>query len=122
MTTARILGVEGGGTRTAWTLVEDDGSKLIVVEEGELPPTNFRLTSHEQIRAIFRELPRDVDRVGVFLAGCGTAADRAELTKLCAEVWPRAAIVTGSDRDSGFAAAFAEGDGITVNAGTGASG
>src|SRR5712691_1576414 len=121
MVTARVLGVEGGGTRTAWTLVEVDDGKLSVVDEGELPPTNFRLTRHEQIRAIFRELPREVERVGAFLAGCGTETDRAELTKLCAEVWPRAAIITGSDRDSGFAAAFGDRDGITVNAGTGAS-
>ena len=121
MATARLLGVEGGGTRTAWTLVNVDGSELFIVDEGELPPTNFRLTSREQIVTIFREMPREVDRVGAFLAGCGTETDRAELTKLCAEVWPRAAIITGSDRESGFAAAFGEGDGIAVNAGTGAS-
>ena len=66
-------------------------------------------------------MPRPVERVGAFLAGCGTPADRADLAKLCAEVWPEASIVTGSDRESGFAAAFGEGDGIAVNAGTGSS-
>ena len=40
---------------------------------------------------------------------------------LCAEIWPKAKIVAGSDRDSGLAAGLGRGDGIVVNAGTGAS-
>ncbi len=118
---ARTLGVEGGGTKTAWVLLEDDESGPKLIDEGQLPPTNFRLTNRERLAAIFRELSRKVERVGVFLAGCGTPTDHAELAKLCADVWPRAAIVTGSDRESGFAAAFGDGDGIAVNAGTGAT-
>jgi N-acetylmuramic acid 6-phosphate etherase len=120
MRKSRILGVEGGGTETVWVVVEDDGSDLKIIEQGHLPPANFRLTSRERLRAIFCEMPREVERVGVFLAGCG-ATDRAELVKVCTEIWPRAAIVTGSDRDSGFAAAFGDGEGIAVNAGTGAT-
>ena len=117
---ARILGVEGGGTKTVWALLEDDEGGPKIIAEGQLPPTNFRLTDRERLAAIFREMPPEVERVGVFLAGCGPA-DRAELAKLCGKVWPRAAIVTGSDRESGFAAAFGDGDGIAVNAGTGAT-
>ena len=56
----------------------------------------------------------------MFLAGCGTD-DRRSLENLCAEIWPEAKIVVGSDRDSGLAAALGRGDGIVVNAGTGAS-
>jgi N-acetylmuramic acid 6-phosphate etherase len=119
--TGRILGIEGGGTKASWMLFTAQGDKLQLLEEGRLAPTNFRLTSRERILEIWREMPRAVDRVGVFLAGCATTADRASLTKLCAEVWPQAAIVTGSDRESGFASAFGDGDGITVNAGTGSS-
>ena len=117
----RILGIEGGGTRTSWMLFDFSGEELRLLEEGRLAPANFRLTSHAQIQELWRELPRSVTRVGAFLAGCGTPTDRAELRKLCAEVWPEAVIVTGSDRESGFAAAFGEGDGIAVNAGTGSS-
>ena len=102
-------------------LFESGGAELQLVEEGRLAAANFRLTSAAQIRELWRELPRNVGRVGAFLAGCGTPADRTELQKICAEVWPEAMIVTGSDRESGFAAAFAEGDGIVVNAGTGSS-
>jgi N-acetylmuramic acid 6-phosphate etherase len=56
----------------------------------------------------------------MFLAGCG-ANDRHSLEMLCAQIWPSAKLVAGSDRDSGLAAALGRGDGIAVNAGTGAS-
>jgi N-acetylmuramic acid 6-phosphate etherase len=117
----RILGVEGGGTKTSWVLVEHEADSLRVIEQGKLPPSNLRLVSSEQLRAIFQQMPRETNRVGMFLAGCATEDDRSALKKLCAEVWPTAKIVVGSDRDSGLAAALGRGDGIAVNAGTGAS-
>jgi N-acetylmuramic acid 6-phosphate etherase len=117
----RILGVEGGGTKTAWVLVERLDAEFHVIDQGRLPPSNFRLESQDRLRAIFRELPLPIDRAGVFLAGCGTAEDRQSLLRLCAEIWPKARIVTGSDRESGLAAALEHGDGILVNAGSGSA-
>jgi N-acetylmuramic acid 6-phosphate etherase len=125
----RILGVEGGGTKTAWVLVEpvaptgrdDPGWEFHVIDQGKLPPSNFRLTTPERLRVIFAELPKQIDRAGVFLAGCGTEEDRRSLKQICLEIWPNAKIVTGSDRDSGLAAALDHGDGIVVNAGSGSS-
>jgi len=119
----RILGVEGGGTKTAWVLVvaEMPGSEFRIVDQGKMPPSNFRLTTPERLRAIFAELPKQIDRAGVFLAGCATEEDRRSLKQVCLEVWPNAKIVTGSDRDSGLAAALDHGDGIVVNAGSGSS-
>ena len=97
----KILGVEGGGTKTAWVLVArpvagvaDAGSQLQILDQGKLPPSNFRLATPERLRSIFRELPKEIARVGVFLAGCGTAEDRQTLSKLCAETWPQAKIIT----------------------------
>src|SRR5256714_6146928 len=113
----KILGIEGGGTKTAWALV-DDGA---IVEAGKLPPSSLRLTPPDQIAKIFRVLPRNGDRIGVFLAGCATEEDRAALLKLARAVWPRAKIVAGSDRDSAMAACLRDRDGIAVNAGTGSS-
>ena len=121
----RILGVEGGGTKTAWMLVEavaeTPGCEFRVIDQGKLPPSNFRLTTSERLRLIFAELPRQIDRAGVFLAGCATEEDRRLLEQICLEVWPNAKIVTGSDRDSGLAATLDHGDGIVVNAGSGSS-
>ena len=117
----RILGVEGGGTKTAWCLVERTDATFGVIGQGKLPPSNFRLQTPDRLKAIFRELPREIDRAGVFLAGCGTAEDRQSLSRLCAEIWPNAKIITGSDRKSGVAAALEHGDGIVVSAGSGSS-
>ena len=123
----RILGVEGGGTKTAWVQVETVAGvdshawEFRVIDQGKLPPSNFRLTTPERLRVILAELPKQIDRAGVFLAGCGTEGDRSALKKICLELWPNAKIVTGSDRDSGLAAALDHGDGIVVNAGSGSS-
>ena len=123
----RILGVEGGGTKTAWAFVEavvgtgDHGWEFRVLEQGKLQASNFRLTAPERLRAILAELPKQIDCAGVFLAGCATAEDRGALRQICLEVWPKAKIVTGSDRASGLAAALDHGDGIVVNAGSGSS-
>src|SRR5436190_4387556 len=117
----KILGVEGGGTKTSWVLVERAGNELSVLDQGKLPPANFRLATPGELRAILSELPKEITSVGIFLAGCGTEEDRQSLTRLCAEIWPKAKIVVGSDRDSGLAAALGHGDGIVVNAGSGSS-
>jgi len=115
----RILGIEGGGTKTAWVVLEREGGKVLA--EGKLPPANFRLATPDHLRALFRALPSEVDRIGIFLAGCGTDEDRRTVEKLGSEVWPDAKIVAGSDRVSGLAAALGNGDGIAINAGTGSS-
>ena len=117
----KILGVEGGGAKTSWVVVERGEDDLRVLDQGKLPPANFRLAKPDELRAMFRELPKEIARAGIFLAGCGTEEDRHSLTRLCAEVWPQAKIVVGSDRDSGLAAALGHSDGIVVNAGSGSS-
>ena len=94
----KILGVEGGGTKTSWVLAARSENELRVLDQGKLPPANFRLATPDQLRVIFSELPKQVNRAGVFLAGCGTEEDRQSLTRLCAEIWPQAKIMVGSDR------------------------
>jgi N-acetylmuramic acid 6-phosphate etherase len=121
----RILGVEGGGTKTAWALVETvanaSGAEFCILKQGKLPPSNFRLTTPDRLRIILAELPKQIDRAGVFLAGCATEEDQRALRQICLGIWPNAKVVTGSDRDSGLAAALDHGDGIVVNAGSGSS-
>jgi N-acetylmuramic acid 6-phosphate etherase len=117
----KILGVEGGGTKTSWVLLERGEADLRILDQGKLPPANFRLATPGELRTMFRELPKEIQRAGIFLAGCGTEEDRQSLTRLCSEVWPQAKIIVGSDRDSGLAAALGHSDGIVVNAGSGSS-
>ena len=103
------------------TAANTPGLEFRILQQGKLPASNFRLTAPERLRAILAELPKQMDRAGVFLAGCATDEDRGALRQICLEIWPNAKIVTGSDRDSGLAAALDRGDGIVVNAGSGSS-
>lgn len=114
-----VLGIEGGGTKTEWVTI-DSGLERIAAS-GSLPAANLRLISDEALLQIFNVLPRDPTHVGVFLAGCVNEADRSRLRALAERCWHEARIVVGSDRDSGFATAFRDRDGITVIAGTGSA-
>jgi len=84
-----------------------------ILEQGKLWASNFRLTAPERLHAIFAELPTQIDRAGVFLAGCGTDEDRRALGK-SASMSGKRENRNGSDRDSGLAAALDHGDGIVV--------
>ncbi len=118
----RVLGIEGGGTKTEWVLAACHGVVPPVIErEGKLAAANLKLISDQALLDLFSVLPRDATHVGAYLAGCATPADAARLKGLVAQVWPEAQIRVGSDRDSAMAVAFGEDDGIAVIAGTGAA-
>jgi N-acetylmuramic acid 6-phosphate etherase len=117
----RILGIEGGGTKTEWVLLAGDADEHRVLRRGMLPASNMKLTSDDGLHRLFSALPHDVTHVGVYLAGCATAEDRVRLSTLSTEAWPQAHLSVGSDRDSGLATAFRADDGIAVIAGTGAA-
>ena len=116
-----ILGVEGGGSKTDWVLVRHADRSPQIVDSGKLPAGNFILLTEQDLRDLLQQLPSDVQSVGVFLAGCKTEGDRARLRAICESVWPNTKIAVGSDRDSGFAAAFGAGDGIAVISGSGSA-
>lgn len=113
-----VLGIEGGGTKTEWALLDEDGREL---RSGALPAANLRLITDAALLNLFRVLPADATHVGAFLAGCADAADRKRLEGIVQQVWPSAVVAVGGDRESGFATAFGDGDGIAVIAGTGSA-
>ena len=117
----RILGIEGGGTKTDWVLLTGEADEHKILSQGTLPASNLRLISDAALARLFAVLPAEATHVGVFLAGCATEADRARLRGLGEKAWPRAVLAIGSDRDSGLATAFGAEDGIAVIAGTGAA-
>ncbi|HEY5704257.1 MAG TPA: N-acetylmuramic acid 6-phosphate etherase [Terrimicrobiaceae bacterium] len=116
-----ILGIDGGATKTDWALCEMMPHGLRPVKEGRLGPGSMKLLDPVNLQRLLGALPREVSRVGVFLAGCATAQDRSRLEEVASSIWPDASIRVGSDRESGFAAAFGNGDGIAVIAGTGSA-
>ena len=117
----RILGVEGGGTKTAWVLVEHDGDSFRIIEQGKLPPSNLRLTSVERLSAIFGRCRPMRNRVGMFLAGCATEEDRKRLQSCAARSGRRRKLLPGAIAIQDWLRRLGRGDGIAVNAGTGAS-
>jgi len=117
-----ILGIEGGGTKTDWVSlrISPDGQATLL-DRGRLPAANYRLIENADLGTLLRSLPARATHVGIFLAGCATLAEADELATLAAAIWPDAEIATGGDRESGYAAAFGDGDGIVVIAGTGSA-
>ncbi|MBA2744445.1 MAG: N-acetylmuramic acid 6-phosphate etherase, partial [Chthoniobacterales bacterium] len=113
----RVLGIDGGGTKTEWALLSGNGT---LIKEGLFPAANLRLISDDALGRMFEVLP-DATHVGAFLAGCANDDDRARLHSMVQHRWPHAQVTVGSDRQSGFATAFAGGDGIAVIAGTGSA-
>lgn len=116
-TSTRILGIEGGGTKTDWVY----GKEGRIVQQGKFGTGNMRLIDDKTLLDYFQQMPAEVDAVGVYLAGCITAADRARLQGLVSQIWPRARISLGSDRESGYETVLGNGDGIITIAGTGSS-
>ncbi len=117
----RILGIEGGGTKTEWVLLSGEAGECRVISQGALPGSNLRLVTDEALGRLFSVLPTDATHVGVFLAGCATEQDRTRLRGLAERAWPGAMLAIGSDRDSGLATSSGDEDGIVVIAGTGAA-
>lgn len=117
----RVLGIEGGGTKTEWVLLAGASSNSRLIERGALPASNLRLIRDDALHGLFSVMPREVTHVGAFLAGCATDDDRSRLRRIAKTVWPEAVLALGSDRDSGLATAFRGSDGIVVIAGTGAA-
>ncbi len=117
----RVIGIEGGGTKTEWVVVTREGATRKIAPIGTLPASNLRLISDEELLRILGVLPKDPTHVGVCLAGCATSEDRSRLQRLVDQVWPNARNYVGSDRDSAMASAFRAEDGIAVIAGTGAA-
>ena len=116
-----VLGVEGGATKTEWILADSGEDRFAVLEQGRLGPGNLALLDTEGLRALLNALPAGVSRTGIFLAGCAGEADRQRLQTAARERWPDASVISGSDRDSGYAAALGGDDGIHVIAGTGSA-
>jgi N-acetylmuramic acid 6-phosphate etherase len=116
-----VLGVEGGGSKTNWVFLKQSETKSELIESGELPSSNLKLTSRTQLTQMLQLLPSDATDVGIFLAGCVTKQDRNYLLEIAKRVWPNAQIQAGSDRESALAAAFGDQDGIAVISGTGSA-
>ncbi len=118
-----ILGIEGGGTKTTWALLSPEGK---ILKRGEAGPGNTLLLSDAALanllEAIRRGAGTKIAAIGGAFAGCQLPSDRARVEKFVRRAWPRAGVVRiMEDTRSVLAAAFGDGPGIAVIAGTGSN-
>ncbi|MCE0523270.1 MAG: N-acetylmuramic acid 6-phosphate etherase [Methylacidiphilales bacterium] len=118
-----ILGIEGGGTKTTWALLTREGK---VLSQGSAGPGNTLLLADSALEKLFRAIRREagghVDAIGGAFAGCQLPAEKIRVEKILRRVWPRAGTVrVMEDTRSVLAAAFGDGPGIVVIAGTGSN-
>jgi len=94
----RLLGIEGGGTRTSALLVEGTDSVLASFAVG---PGNLQLLNGEELSALLAsirdQLPCKPDRIGIGMAGVRSAADRERLRRAVATTWPNTPSTVGDD-------------------------
>jgi N-acetylmuramic acid 6-phosphate etherase len=122
-TTGNVLGIEGGGTKTTWALLTRDGK---ILAQGTVGPGNTLLLSDTALKklllAIRKTAGTDIEAIGGAFAGCQLPAEKARVEKILRATWPTAKVVrVMEDTRSVLAAAFGDGPGIVVIAGTGSN-
>jgi N-acetylmuramic acid 6-phosphate etherase len=118
-----VLGIEGGGTKTTWVRVAPDGT---VRAQGTAGPGNTLLLGAPALQDLLGTIAgvagRDVVAIGGAFAGCAQATEKKRVEEAIRLVWPHVAAVRAmEDTRSILAAAFGDGPGIVVIAGTGAN-
>jgi len=118
-----VLGIEAGGTKTRWVLLDARGRRLAQGTEG---PGNVLQVGGEGLRKLFRKigtcLPQTPMSIGAGLAGARGPVEMALARGALKAVWPGTKkVVVGQDTDSALAAAWGKEDGFLVIAGTGSN-
>lgn len=115
-----ILGIDGGGSKTAFLLVDSQGHELARTETG---PSNYtaigRVRSAEAIRRGISALPRTPDVIIGGFAGAGGRDGAAHYRETLAALAPQSRIGIGTDAHIAYHGALGERSGVVVIAGTG---
>ncbi|KQO63744.1 N-acetylglucosamine kinase [Curtobacterium sp. Leaf261] len=125
---SRFLGVDGGGTKTAFILIDDSGTVLAETRQ----PSCYYFSEgiglvHRVLEAGIREVcaaagiaPGDVDRSFFGIPSYGeVSGDVAELDAIPARVLGHDRYSVDNDMVCGFAGSLAGSDGVNVISGTG---
>jgi N-acetylmuramic acid 6-phosphate etherase len=115
--------MEGGGTKTTWACVTRTGT---ILRRGETGPGNTLFLSDQALEKLFKTIRlgsgAQIEAIGGAFAGCQLAAEKTRVEKVIRRVWPKTPVVTVmEDTRSVLAAAFGDGPGIVVIAGTGSN-
>lgn len=95
----KLLGIEGGATRTTVLLV--DGANDHVLAEFAVGPGNLHLLPgaalDDHLAGIRERLPAAPRRIGIGLAGVRSDGDRARVEGALARIWPGVPALVGDD-------------------------
>src|SRR5436190_19216080 len=118
----RVLGIEGGGTKTSAALLDESAR---VVARASAGVSNVKLLSESQLAEVFRSIQNKIARVpeavSICLAGAISLSDFKKIRAAAGKVWPCARIQSATDRESALMAGFGKLEGIAVICGTGSS-
>lgn len=117
------LGIDGGGTKTAFVLCDSQGNIVSTHTTSGSNPVdigidNMRAVLQEGIAAVCGEIPYSAIRVFAGVAGAGLQQNREALDEVIRGLG-FAAYAVGSDNENLISAALGDEDGITVIMGTG---
>ena len=118
-----ILGLEGGGTKTTWAVFSGEDK---ILAQGKSGPGNTLLLDDDALEKLLRGIAEncafEITAIGAAFAGCQQPTEQKRVEKILRGVWPTAETVrVMEDTRSVLAAAFDDGPGIVVIAGTGAN-
>ena len=123
-----FLGVDGGGTKTCFTLINKDGNVISRVIKGPSHPTQIGFDNLEKLlREGLEEIitnnnisEQDIERITLGLAGYGIVKEIAEkIAEIVERVFKNIKYDLVSDVRVAIAGALAGEDGINIVAGTG---
>src|ERR1035441_2475729 len=101
----RVLGLEGGGTRTVALLADGGGQTLRRLETG---PANMKLLTEAQLPRHFRSIASALpvpDALGIGLSGAWAEEDFQRIRSAAAKVWPRIPCYATNDLETALVAA-----------------
>jgi N-acetylmuramic acid 6-phosphate etherase len=101
----RVLGIEGGGTRTVALLADGGGQTLLRLETG---PANMKLLPEAQLTRHFRSIAAALpvpDALGIGLSGAWAEEDFKRIRSAAAKVWPRIPCYATNDLETALVAA-----------------
>jgi N-acetylglucosamine kinase-like BadF-type ATPase len=123
----RILGIDGGGTRTRAVLADDEGRILASATGDSINPRHYdREVLRVRLEALVLAVRRDlgaVDAAFLALGGVSTAADAAEVQSIAREVPALAGthITVDNDARAALSGGLAGRPGMVLIAGTGSA-
>lgn len=118
-----ILIVDAGGTKTDWSLINQETNSPIRVSTKGISPIH---ETSEQIRSTIKEAKEHFDthlisHIVYYGTGCASEEIKSDIFHILKEEWPETIIEIGSDIIGASKALFGDGSGVVCILGTGSN-